>query len=359
MEVCNACRYCSGFCAVFPAMEMRRSFHREDLEYLANLCHNCTSCFHACQYAPPQEFDINNPKVMAELRVETYEKYAWPNFIAKIFRLNGSALSLVSIICTVLIFILAIATQGNQTVFSPHHGENSFYEVIPYGWMIAVPILLISFSIIALLISIIKFAHGTGWKMNQLLSPGLMAQAIWDVLILRYLGGAGDGCNYEDETFSHKRRWFHQALFFGFLLCVVSTTAAAVYDHIFHWPAPYPLISVPVVSGSLGGVGILIGSVGLLYLKMKRDKRPLSENLLGMDVAFSGLLFLTSASGLLLLAFRETASMGSFLIIHLGFVAGLFLMLPYSKFVHAIYRFVALVRFASEKRKNPHGDGIV
>ena len=26
MEICNACRYCEGFCAVFPAMELRREF---------------------------------------------------------------------------------------------------------------------------------------------------------------------------------------------------------------------------------------------------------------------------------------------------------------------------------------------
>ena len=26
MQICNACRYCEGFCAVFPAMERRRLF---------------------------------------------------------------------------------------------------------------------------------------------------------------------------------------------------------------------------------------------------------------------------------------------------------------------------------------------
>ena len=26
MQICNACRYCEGFCAVFPAMTRRRSF---------------------------------------------------------------------------------------------------------------------------------------------------------------------------------------------------------------------------------------------------------------------------------------------------------------------------------------------
>ncbi|MBV8868009.1 MAG: CitB family transcriptional regulator, partial [Acetobacteraceae bacterium] len=52
MEVCNACRYCEGFCAVFPAMELRREFSSGDLSYLANLCHNCRGCYYACQYAP-------------------------------------------------------------------------------------------------------------------------------------------------------------------------------------------------------------------------------------------------------------------------------------------------------------------
>ena len=53
LVICNACRYCEGYCAVFPAMELRRSFSDGELEHLANLCHNCRSCFYACQYAPP------------------------------------------------------------------------------------------------------------------------------------------------------------------------------------------------------------------------------------------------------------------------------------------------------------------
>ncbi len=51
MQVCNACRYCEGFCAVFPAMTQRLEFGKADINYLANLCHNCGACLHACQYA--------------------------------------------------------------------------------------------------------------------------------------------------------------------------------------------------------------------------------------------------------------------------------------------------------------------
>ena len=32
MTICNACRYCEGLCAVFPAMEMRRTFAAGDLD---------------------------------------------------------------------------------------------------------------------------------------------------------------------------------------------------------------------------------------------------------------------------------------------------------------------------------------
>jgi len=67
-----------------------------------------------------------------------------------------------------------------------------------------------------------------------------------------------------------------------------------------------------------------------------------------MDVAFTTQLFLTSLTGLILFALRGTSAMGVLLAVHLGFVAALFLCLPYSKFVHALYRFVALVRFAAE-----------
>ena len=56
MQICNACRYCEGFCAVFPAMTRRLEFAKADIHYLANLCHNCGACLHACQYAPPHEF---------------------------------------------------------------------------------------------------------------------------------------------------------------------------------------------------------------------------------------------------------------------------------------------------------------
>ncbi len=51
----------------------------------------------------------------------------------------------------------------------------------------------------------------------------------------------------------------------------------------------------------------------------------------------------------LLLILRETPAMGILLGVHLGVVLGLFITLPYGKLVHAVYRYAALVRNATEQ----------
>ena len=83
---------------------------------------------------------------------------------------------------------------------------------------------------------------------------------------------------------------------------------------------------------------------------MEAAVRPLAK--LGMDYAFIWVLFWVSATGLVLLALRETSFMGLTLAIHLGLVYGFFLVLPYSKFVHGLYRFAALLADAGEARRS-------
>ena len=105
--------------------------------------------------------------------------------------------------------------------------------------------------------------------------------------------------------------------------------------------------------GTLGGIGLIAGPAGLLWLKGRADPEPFSYPQRGMDVAFLVLLLLSSLTGLLLLLLRATPAMGMLLAVHLGVILGLFLTLPYGKFVHAIYRVAALVRYAIERRRLP------
>jgi citrate/tricarballylate utilization protein len=88
----------------------------------------------------------------------------------------------------------------------------------------------------------------------------------------------------------------------------------------------------------------------LFVAKSRRAPELLDESRYGMDVGFIAMLFLTGLTGMLLLLLRETAAMGPLLALHLGAVFALFITMPYGKFVHGIYRFVALVRYAQERR---------
>ena len=108
MTICNACRYWEGFCAVFPAMTRRLEFGKADVHFLANLCHNCGACLHACQYAPPHEFAVNVPRAMATVRGQTYADYAWPPALGALYQRNGLALSVALALGLALFLVLAV-----------------------------------------------------------------------------------------------------------------------------------------------------------------------------------------------------------------------------------------------------------
>ena len=353
MAICNACRYCEGFCAVFPAMESRRGFAAADLGYLANLCHGCTACFHSCQYAPPHEFGLNVPRALAEVRAETYEIFAWPAPFARLFHRNGLVVSTVAAISISLVLLLTLTLQRPETLLAEHEGPGAFYQVIGHGAMVAIAGPIFLYSIVALAVGFVRFWRAGSYQLSDAARPASLIGAIKDVATLRYLGGGhGDGCNTRDESFSNQRRCYHQLMMWGFVLCLAATSVAAVYEYGFGWIAPYPFFSLPVLLGTLGGMGLLIGPAGLLWVKLQSDPRPMLQKQFGMDYAFLALLFFVSLTGFLLLGLRETSAMGVHLALHLGFVLALFLVLPYSKFVHAIYRFAALIRFGLEERRD-------
>jgi len=334
MTICNSCRYCEGFCDVFPAMERRLQFTEADINYLANLCHNCAECYYACQYAPPHEFAVNVPQVFAEIRAQSYQKYAWPKYI----RVSAWLAVAIGMIIVVLL-------AGGRSAA----GAN-FYGVIPHGVMVATFGVVAAFIFTVHMLGLLRF-----WRESGGVRPTVAAliQAGRDALSLKNLDSHAAGCTFPDERHSPARRRFHHFTFYGFMLCFASTTIAAIY-HFTGRIAPHPYGSLPVILGTLGGIGLLIGPAGLYWLKRRRDAAIVDTKQDGMDISFLALLFLTSLTGLLLLVLRETTAMGTLLRIHLGIVLGLFLTLPYGKFVHGIYRSAALVRSVLETGRGKH-----
>jgi citrate/tricarballylate utilization protein len=350
MTICNACRYCEGLCAVFPAMEMRRTFTAGDLNYLANLCHQCGACYYDCQYAPPHEFAVDVPGTFARLRAETYKAYAWPRALSGVFERNGLVIALLTVLCVAGFLLGFMAAKDASVLFGQHVGAGAFYAIMPHGLMAGL------FGMVAIyVIAALSFSLRAFWKHAQGSVPvSADLAALWrasaDAGRLRYLEGGAGGCMNEDERPTDNRRLYHHLTFYGFMLCFAATVVATLMHYALGWQAPYAWYSAPVVLGTLGGVGLLIGPAGLLAAKWQRDPALAPGGRFGMDAAFMVMLFLTSLTGLLLLALRETSAMGVLLAIHLAIVFALFLSMPYGKFVHGLYRFAALVKYAGERR---------
>src|SRR5215475_435308 len=350
MTVCNSCRYCEGLCAVFPAMEMRRAFSDGDLNYLANLCHACGACYVDCQFSPPHEFDVNVPKTLAIARAESYAAYAWPRAASGLFARNGLVISIVAALSVAAFIFGFAAVKDPQVLYGIHGGPGAFYALMPHNAMAALFSAAFLYAILALVMSVRAFWRDIGEPIGMKTNAKALFQAIRDAGELRYLDGGGVGCFNEDDKPTDRRKIFHHLTFYGFALCFAATCVATLYHYLLAREAPYPWWDLPVVLGTLGGIGLLIGPIGLLVAKSKRDPVLVDEQRYGMDTAFILMLFLTSLTGMALLLLRETAAMGPLLAIHIGVVFALFITMPYGKFVHGIYRFVALVRYARERQ---------
>ncbi len=349
MTLCNSCRYCEGICAVFPAMELRREFHDADLNYLANLCHSCGACFHDCQFSPPHEFDVNVPVTLAEVRANSYAQYAWPTACRGLFARNGLAISIIAALSVAVFVGGFVAWREPAVLYGVHTGPGAFYKLMPHNTMVLLFGAAFLYAIIALVMSLRSFWRDTGGANAQ---SGSIWQAIKDASTLRYLDGGGAGCMNENDAPQDNRKLYHHLTFYGFLLCFAATSVATLWHYLLGREAPYPWHDLPVILGTFGGIGLLIGPVGLLTAKFRRDPQLRDDARFGMETAFLVMLFLTSLTGLALLVLRATPAMGVLLAIHLGVVFALFITMPYGKFVHGLYRFAALVRHAQETRSH-------
>jgi citrate/tricarballylate utilization protein len=356
LNICNSCRYCEGYCAVFPALERRTVLETGDITHLANLCHDCRACFYACMYAPPHEFGVNPPEILAEVRRATYDAYPRPPRLPARLRtrsvLGGqsvlgerSALAAAALGVAAALLVLIALTEGIDAV-TRHGGP---YQVISYPALLVTVLLPCAWSVAVILRAMARYWHDTHGRLRDLADWPALSRALLYALRLRYLRGGGGDCYYPGDNPSPVRRRLHAAVFYGFGACFAATLAAAWMQDVLGVAPPYPLLSVPVVLGTAGGLGMIVGCGGLTVLKRRSDPAPGAGDfglLLGL-----GLLALT---GLLTLLLRATPAYGLILVAHLATVVVCFGIAPYTKFVHFVYRFLAIV---ADNLEQARGDG--
>ena len=153
LEVCNACRYCEGFCSVFPAMTRQKSFADGDITHLANLCHNCRGCYYSCQYTPPHEFDLNIPAALGDARQESWARFAFPSAFGTLFHERGVA---VLAALAAAVFFAVWWIQGIR----PEQGEG-FYAYMSHTAMISIFVPAFLFPFLAIAIGLRRYWRET------------------------------------------------------------------------------------------------------------------------------------------------------------------------------------------------------
>ena len=340
LQICNACRYCEGYCSAFPAITRLRSFSDGDITQIANLCHNCRGCYYACQYTAPHEFDLNLPQALAEVRRESWEAYVWPQAFGRLFQTHAWATIGVTALGFALLFA-AIRMIGSA-------GGEGFYAVLSHTAMVAIfaPVFLL--PLVGVAVGLWAYWRDVGGKTIRW--QHLRAAFTRTARMQDLSGGHGDGCNFEEEErYSHARRYAHQAVLYGFLLCFASTSAGTVLHYVFDQPAPYPLFSLPKLFGVPGGILLTLGCVWMIWLKMRADRNLSDTRARAAETAFIALLGFVAFSGLALYALGTTSAMPALLAIHLGAVFAFFVLTPFTKMTHGFFRLAALVKDAQDK----------
>lgn len=332
-EICNACRYCEGYCAVFPALHRERSFAAADLTHFANLCHNCRGCYYACQYTAPHEFDLNLPKALAEVRQASWQEHAWPRPLAEVFHRSGVALvAALTVGFAILLLLMQRAGAGE-----------GFYAVMSHSAMVALFAPAFVLPLVALFVSVRRYWHTAGGGIVRWAHVVAALRTAGEMRNLK--GGHGDGCNFEDgDRFTHGRRHAHQSVMYGFLLCFLSTSSGTVLHYGFGLEAPYGFWSVPKMLGVPGGLLMVVGCLLLMRLKLRADPELGAQRVWGGEMGFVALLGFVALSGLALYALGRTGVMPLMLVLHLGAVLTLFVLTPYTKMVHGAYRLAALIQ---------------
>jgi len=333
LNICNACRYCEGHCAVFPALESRLVLDQADVDALAHLCHQCGACYHNCQYAPPHEFAVNLPSVLERERQESFARLG----TAALAVSKPMATAVTSTLIAVLLFAVAIHSENHLFLKT-----DNFYDLMPHKVMAG------TFGFAGVLVLTSWFFSGARfWRTLRLPAPwrinaGTWLSAIHDALTLKNLdGGHGAGCHVESDAPTLARRYYHHCVLAGFLLCFAATASGTLLHYIWQLPAPYDWVSLPKLFGMPGGILLIIGCLGLLVTGSKTVADTQYRR--GFTSTLTWLLLPVAVSGLALPVLKGTTLLGSALAIHLGLVLGLFVNFAWGKFQHSLFRPMALL----------------
>ena len=191
LNICNSCRYCEGYCAVFPALERRTLLDAGDITQLANLCHDCRACFHACMYAPPHEFAVDPPRILSAVRLASYDRYV-PSVsgLRPGWSRGWSARLTAGVLVALVLLVVVGVTEGLGALWR----LGGPYQVIPYPALLVVVLLPTVCSAAVLLRGLALYWRAVHGPLRGLADWRALGTALAAAVRLRNMRGGGEEC---------------------------------------------------------------------------------------------------------------------------------------------------------------------
>ncbi len=333
-RICNACRYCEGYCAVWDAMERKPDLLSSDLKYYSNLCHDCRDCYYVCPYTGEHEFQINIPRVLSQIRIETYGENIVPKRLFPLVKRPYLSWGIVLLFCLAFTFFLAVDVEGPSVLVRP---ASIGAAVIPDLYFKMLSIILYSYVLVMWAIEGSRYWDSIKVQDMKVVSKDVTG-AVSDAFSHRYFRGGQSGCSYPRESVSSVRMIAHMGVLFGFILDLFTI-------------AFYPGLTAGLVwLYIIGAAGMSVGSLLLLTTKSVSNQELASDSMKSYDYPFTMTIFITGITGVIFPVVSGTSLYSGFFLVHVALVAGIYLMAPFSKFIHPVFRFLSLLRNRMESR---------
>jgi ferredoxin len=368
VDACFNCGNCTAICplstadATFPRRIIRYAQVGMRDELLASkelwTCYSCGECSETCpRQAEPSEF-------MAASR--RYATAAYDRTRIARFLYLQPVLGTIAAVALAVLFGLFMFVNRSGPLPAEDAGM-AFFDWIPAGLIhdfgLLVMILVFVAGVAGVLTMIGRTAPASGIAWRGLGSrEGLRAvgSALWSSLAIESLGQKRyrEDCETsEDELPLWRRTWvMHAATMLGFLGLLAATTLDFGLDIIGvkHTGEQVPLWYPVRLLGTVAGLVMLYGATGLMLRRWRKDGRTVRRSFTS-DWTFLWLLWLAGLTGFVIelaLYLPEPPVWGYLgFLVHVAIAMELVLLVPFTKFAHAIYRPVSLFLQSLQERQ--------
>ncbi len=344
VKKCFQCANCTAVCelstgdAPFPRKQMQLASWGQKEKLAADpsiwYCHQCKDCSTHCpRNAKPAD-------VIGGVRLAVIKHFSFPRFFSVIMNDSKYMPAVFMIPMAFIIFLKLLNGLFGGTYGFPSGHEIEYSKFLPH-WVLEFVFSGAFFASMAAAI----YSGRRFWKGLDAANPGNpdnkmgLIPGIIDTFKELLFHQRFSKCD-QDRNF----KIYHMAIFFGFAGLLFVTSVVVVFAKLGYYPF-FSMTHPLKILGNLAGLALLGGCLGAILNRLGAQKTENRGSY--QDWLFLLVVFGVGITGMMTQTFRlqipNPIMAYSSYFVHMIFVTILLIFLPYTKFAHIYYRFIALL----------------